>query len=148
MWHHETASKLFCEEIDVGEETPRQIASGLREHYSAEDIDGKLVLVVCNLKASKIMGFSSSGMVLAAKADGKVELVLPPQDSKVGEPVSIEGVPNEPASTGQVKKKKIWDTVAKDLKTDSSGVAQWNGKDISTASGKCKAASLAGAPIS
>jgi len=67
VWHHPEADKLFCEEIDVGEENKREIASGLREHYTLEDMEGRKVLVVCNLKAAKIVGFASNGMVLAAK---------------------------------------------------------------------------------
>ena len=67
VWNHETAENLYCEEIDCGEETPRQICSGLREHYSPEEMTGRKVLVVCNLKESKFRGFMSYGMVLAAK---------------------------------------------------------------------------------
>ena len=53
MWVHPEADKLYCEEIDVGEEEgPRQIASGLRAHYSEEEMLGKRVLVVANLKVS------------------------------------------------------------------------------------------------
>ena len=45
-WEHEEADKLFCEEIDIGEESgPRQIASGLRDHYKLEDLEGQRVLV-------------------------------------------------------------------------------------------------------
>ncbi len=68
VWNHETADKLLCEQIDLGEETgPRDIASGLREHYSLEEMQDREVLVVCNLKPAKIVGFMSNGMVLAAK---------------------------------------------------------------------------------
>lgn len=69
VWHHPDADKLFCEQIDLGEDNGgvREIASGLREHYSLEDMQDRKVLVVCNLKAAKIVGFSSNGMVLAAK---------------------------------------------------------------------------------
>lgn len=150
VWNHESADKLFCEKIDVGEETgPREIASGLREHYTLEDMKDKLVLVVCNLKASKILGFASNGMVLAAKGeDGKTELVEPPDGSKIGERVAIEGLTGEPFSSSQVKKKKIWTNVSKALKTGEGGVATWEGKTIQTSSGPCKAASLVGAPIS
>ena len=66
-WHHETAEKLFCEEIDVGTEVGvRQVASGLRQHYTVEQMTGRRVLVVCNLKTAKMQGFESAGMVLAA----------------------------------------------------------------------------------
>lgn len=67
VWNHPDADKLFCEEINVGEDNPRQIASGLRGHYSLEEMQDRKVLVVCNLKSSKIVGFVSEGMVLAAK---------------------------------------------------------------------------------
>mmetsp|Transcript_17104 Transcript_17104/g.41617 ORF Transcript_17104/g.41617 Transcript_17104/m.41617 type:complete len:773 (-) Transcript_17104:1137-3455(-) len=149
VWNHESADKLFCEEIDVGEESgPRQIASGLREHYALEDMQDRLVLVVCNLKAAKIVGFSSNGMVLAAKGEDKVELVTPPEGSKIGEKVYIEGLTGEPQSSAQVKKRKTWDKVAKALKTGDGGVATWDGKTIQTSAGACAAASLVGAPIS
>lgn len=151
VWNHASADKLFCEEIDVGEETgPREIASGLREHYSLEDMQDRLVLVVCNLKAAKIVGFSSNGMVLAAKAEdgGKVELVTPPEGSKIGERVFVEGLTGEPSTSAQMKKKKTWEVVAKELKTGEGGVATWQGKTIQTSAGPCKAASLVGAPIS
>jgi methionine--tRNA ligase beta chain len=75
VWNHETADKLFCEQIDLGEETgPREIASGLREHYTLEEMQDRMVLVVCNLKAAKIVGFVSNGMVLAAKVSGWILL--------------------------------------------------------------------------
>lgn len=73
VWNHETADRLYCEEIDVGEVEPRAIASGLREHCTLEEMQGRLVLVVCNLRPARLAGFSSNGMVLAAKSsDGKV----------------------------------------------------------------------------
>jgi len=150
VWYHPDADKLFCEEIDVGEENPRQIASGLRGHYELSDMQDKKVLVVCNLKAAKIVGFASSGMVLAAKAEdgSKVELVTPPDGAAVGEKVFIDGLSGDPLSSAQVKKKKIWDIVAKGLKTAEGAVATWDGKEIKTTAGVCKAESLVGVPIS
>ena len=151
IWNHPEADKLFCEEIDCGEESgPRQIASGLRNYYSLSDLQDKKVLVVCNLKSSKIVGFASNGMVLAAKSeDGStVEVVSPPEDSKVGERVFIDGLEGEPISSTQMKKKKTFENVAKSLKTGEGGVATWEGKTIKTSAGECSVASLDGAPIS
>ena len=68
VWEHPEADKLYCEEIDVGEDSPRQVASGLRPYMSAEDMEGRLVLVLCNLKARKMLGFPSHGMVLCASS--------------------------------------------------------------------------------
>ncbi|CAB9512786.1 Methionine--tRNA ligase [Seminavis robusta] len=153
VWNHESADKLFCEEIDLAEEGgPRQIASGLRGHYTLEEMQDTKVLVVCNLKAAKIVGFSSNGMVLAAKGEdgAKVELVCPPEDAPVGERVTLEGLEGtfEPLSSAQTKKKKTMDAVAKELKTADGGLATWQGKTIITTKGPCKAATLVGAPIS
>jgi methionine--tRNA ligase beta chain len=152
VWNHPEADKLFCEEIDVGEDSgPRPIASGLRKYYSLEDLQDRLVLVVCNLKPSKMVGFESQGMVLAAKGgDGsKVELVDPPPGSVAGERVAVRGLPpGEPYSSTQVKKKKVWEAVAKDLATADGGIATWQGKPLETSAGPCSVPTLVGAPIS
>ena len=150
VWNHPEADKIFCEEIDVGEDSPREIASGLRGHYELSAMQGKMVLVVCNLKAAKIVGFQSNGMVLAAKsADGeKVELVEPPLGSTVGERVFIDGFTGDAHSSAQIKKKKIWETVAKDLRTSDDCKATWEGKILLTKSGPCCVASLSNAPVS
>ena len=149
VWNHEKADKLFCEQIDLAEESgPREIASGLREHYSLNDMQDRKVLVVCNLKAAKLFDFVSNGMVLAAKSEGKVELIEPPADATLGERVFIEGLTGDPVSSTQVKKRKVWENVANSLRTNSEGLATWDGKVIQTAAGPCKAQSLTDAPIS
>ena len=152
VWYHEGADKLFCEQIDVGDaEGPREIASGLRQHYTLEEMQDRLVLVVCNLKPAKIVGFMSNGMVLAAKAEdgSKVELIDVPENSVIGERVSIEGMEGagEPYTSTQVKKKKVWETVSSKLKTSGDTIATWDGQVIRTSIGPCKAATLTDAPI-
>ncbi len=150
MWNHEEADKLFCEQIDVGDkEGPRDIASGLRAYYTLEEMQDRKVLVVCNLKPAKMVGFSSNGMVLAAKGDdGKVELIAPPEGATIGERVFIDGLSGEPWTANLVKKKKTWETVAQGLKTGDGGVATWDGKVLQTSAGPCAAPTLVGAPIS
>merc|ERR1712146_172398 len=124
VWNHPDADRLFCEEINVGEEAPRKIASGLREHYTLEEMRGKKILVVCNLKSAKLAGFESSGMVLCAKKEDKVELVSVPDNSIVGERLSTMELGSsitsfEPFTPTGVKKKKIMDMIAEGLKTNS-----------------------------
>ena len=64
-WEHPDSDRLWCEEIEVGDEAgPREIASGLRGHFSLEEMTGRRCLVVCNLKPAKLRGFKSNGMVL------------------------------------------------------------------------------------
>merc|ERR1719353_2789621 len=71
-WPHPDSDKLWCERIDVGEDAPREIASGLRAYYpEKEELEGRSVIVVCNLKAAKLAGFASNGMVLCASSEDK-----------------------------------------------------------------------------
>jgi len=87
-WEHPDSDKLWCERIDVGEEEPREIASGLRAYYpTADQLEGRSVIVVCNLKEAKLAGFKSNGMVLCASNEDKsdVKFVDPPADSQPGE---------------------------------------------------------------
>lgn len=146
-WEHEEADKLFCETIDIGEEEPRRIASGLRAYYEAEDLVGRRVCVLANLKARKLVGFPSHGMVLCACTDDKVVFVDPPADATIGERVMCDGFEGEPATENQIGKKKILDKVFPDLKTDNSGVASYKGVPLTAGSGSC-AAELVDAMVS
>ena len=67
-WKHEKADKLICEVIDCGEAFggERKIASGLYQFYRPEEIEGRLVVVVANLKEKPLVGYPSHGMVLCA----------------------------------------------------------------------------------
>ena len=137
VWHHETADRLFCEHIDVGENEPRCVASGLRGHYSLEDLQDRKVIVVCNLKESKIQGFLSTAMVLAGKAENGtvVKLVDPPEDSEVGERIYIEGISGPSLPPSRIKKLKVWEAVAPDLKSNDEGVVCWQGQPLLTSKG-------------
>ena len=57
VWEHPDSDALFCEEIDVGEDAPRQVASGLRKYCKLEDLQDRMVLVVLNLQPRKMAGF-------------------------------------------------------------------------------------------
>lgn len=54
-WPHESADKLYCEEINPGEDKLRLIASGLRPFYSLEEMQNQRVLVLCNLKSRNLV---------------------------------------------------------------------------------------------
>lgn len=148
VWVHPESDKLWCEEIDCGEEKPRQIASGLRAHYTAEQMTGRKCLVVANLKSRPLGGFDSHGMVLCAKVgEDKVEFVDVPKDAAVGERVFVEGLSGEPAKDTIVKKKKLFENMQMDLKTDANKIACWQGKPVMTSAGPCTAPTLANATI-
>jgi len=130
-WEHKESEKLLCEEIDLGEGEPRQIASGLRPHYTAEHLTGRMVLVMCNLKPRAIAGFQSNGMVLCAcNSDHTVvKLLQPPQDARVGEQVTFKGYgPGVPASASVMAKKKLLEKLSPHLQTDEEGKCRF-GKD-------------------
>jgi aminoacyl tRNA synthase complex-interacting multifunctional protein 1 len=125
-WNHEDSEKLLCEQVDCGEESgPRNIASGIRAHYSAEEFVGKRVMVLANLKERAIAGFKSQGMVLCAcnEDHSVVKIIEPPANAKKGDKVEFEGFTGEPATPSQIGKKKILEGLFPFLKTDDKGVA-------------------------
>lgn len=83
----EGSDKLIKMQVEVGEET-RQIVSGIRQWYSPEDMVGKTIVVVANLKPAKLFGTLSEGMLLAAECDGELKLVTMDADMKSGTRVS------------------------------------------------------------
>ncbi|OQR87136.1 hypothetical protein ACHHYP_09495 [Achlya hypogyna] len=147
VWKHETADKLYCEEIDVGEDEPRLIASGLVKHYSLEEMQGRMLLVMCNLKARALVGFKSHGMVLCAVKtleDGseRVAFVEPPANAKIGERIFYEGLSGEPWTPAQVEKKKVVVAAAEHLTSDATGVAKWKDHAFLTSAGPCVSPSV------
>jgi methionyl-tRNA synthetase len=62
----EKSTKLLKLIVDAGDGAPRQILAGISEHYAPEDLVGKRIVIVANLKPRKLMGLESRGMVLAA----------------------------------------------------------------------------------
>jgi len=145
--NHPGADSLFIEEIDLGEEKPRQIVSGLREYYEADQINGQLVVVFTNLKPGNVRGEKSEGMVLCAsnKPEG-VEFLSPPEGAKVGERVFFKGIKfdGEPDKKVSSKKKNSpWVACQADLKTNGKLLATYKGNPFMTSAGPCKVKSLA-----
>ncbi len=78
------SKKLLKLQVDVGEEKPRQVVAGIKEHYSAESLLNTQVCVVANLKPAKLMGMLSEGMLLAAKDEDGLCLIRPESPKKAG----------------------------------------------------------------
>ena len=68
------SDKLYKLQVDIGGEQ-RQIVTGLVDWYTADDLAGKVIAVVLNMKPAKIFGQWSYGMLLAAEIDGKLALL-------------------------------------------------------------------------
>lgn len=148
VWHHDSADKLFCVEVDIGENIPRNIASGLRHYYSLKDLENRKVIVLCNIKEVKLVGFLSCGMLLTAKnLEGQVELLEPTADSIIGEKLYVNEDISEPWDSAKVKKFKIWEKVLPDLQINSDKIACWKGIELQSSKGVCRVQTLRNAQI-
>ena len=78
------SKKLLCSQVKIGTKT-RQIISGIKAHYSPEEMVGKKVMVVTNLKPAKLAGVVSEGMILCAEdAEGNLSLMVPEKKMPAG----------------------------------------------------------------
>jgi len=77
----QSADNLYKLEVDIGESKPRVLVAGLKNHYSKEDLTGKLVVVFANLEPKTMKGIESNGMILAAVSDDKKVFLLKPDKS-------------------------------------------------------------------
>jgi len=84
---HPKADKLLILQLKVGDER-RQVVSGIKEYYRPEDLVGKKVVIVANLKPIKLRGEESNGMILAAEKDGEFTLISTLDDISSGANIS------------------------------------------------------------
>lgn len=79
------ADKLLQLTVDAGEEKPRTVVSGIAKHFTCEELIGKQIVLVANLKPAKLRGIMSEGMILCAEdKDGKLSLIAPSSDIDSG----------------------------------------------------------------
>jgi aminoacyl tRNA synthase complex-interacting multifunctional protein 1 len=181
---HPEADSLYVSTIAMGDkagtddtsefegQVVRTVCSGLNGLVPLEEMQGRKVVCVCNLKPVKMRGVKSCAMVLAASPrlkegeedhhGGPVELVSPPADSKAGDRVFFEGWKGEPEGVLNPKK-KVWETiqpgftttagleaafdaaVVKELSKEGEEPKTGVGKLVTEAGGVCTVKSLAGA---
>ena len=79
----EKSDKLVKLQVDIGTET-RQVVAGIGKHYAPEQLLGKSVVIVANLKPAKLMGIESQGMLLAASAGDVLSVVTPDREIQPG----------------------------------------------------------------
>ena len=78
------SKKLLCSQVKIGSQV-RQIVSGIKAHYTAEEMVGKKVMVLVNLKPAKLAGVVSEGMILCAENEnGELALMVPEKDMPAG----------------------------------------------------------------
>lgn len=178
--NHPNADSLYVSTIACGDapgtentsdyegQVVRTVCSGLNGLIPLEEMQGRKIIAVCNLKPVTMRGIKSAAMVLAAsprvkegEADdhkGPVELVDPPQDAVAGDRVYFKGWEGEP-ETVLNPKKKVWDmcqvgfttTDASEVAFDASAVSQLEGKTgvakLMTKGGLCSVKTLKGATV-
>jgi len=86
---HPHADKLYVLTVDVGKEK-RQLVAGLKSHYTKEQLKGRMLVIVANLKPATLRGVYSQGMLLAAESQGVVEALLP--KCEPGVRVGLDGI--------------------------------------------------------
>lgn len=118
-------------------------------------MENRLIVILCNLKPAKMRGIESQAMVLAATGtNGKVELIDAPKGAKPGDRATFEGYNNTPDAPFMNPKKKVFETVQPNLKTNDKFVAGFVVPDgsnkfcqLQTSSGVCHAQTVTGATI-
>jgi len=83
----ENTDKLMKIQVNLGEESGRQIVAGIAQHYTPEELTGKKIVVVANLKPAKLRGIESQGMLLAASDTETVSILTPLKDVAIGSKV-------------------------------------------------------------
>ena len=82
----EKSDKLLKLQVDIGSEK-RQIVSGIAKDYTPDDLVGKKVIIIKNLKPAKIRGVESKGMLLASSGKDKINVIFAPENAEPGEKV-------------------------------------------------------------
>lgn len=135
---HPDADTLYVEKVDVGEEEPRTIVSGLVKYVPLEDMVGRSVVVLCNLKPRAMRGVTSKGMLLCASNEDHTEVdpLAAPEDAPLGDLITFEGHKCAPIDPGN-RATKAFDRIAQDLKTNADGVAMYQDVPFATSTGPC-----------
>ncbi len=81
------ADRLMVLKVDLGSEE-RQLVAGIRGHYSPDELTGRQIVVVANLKPARLRGIESQGMILAASTDDQLVILAPEQRIAPGAKVS------------------------------------------------------------
>ncbi|XP_073840446.1 tyrosyl-tRNA synthetase [Musca autumnalis] len=141
---HPDADTLYVLKIDLAEEQPRTIISGLVKFVTVEELDQRLVAVLCNLKPSKMRGILSEGMVLCTSNEDHtvVEPIIVPATAAPGSRLAFEGYSGKPDEQLNPKK-KVWEKLSVDFKTNSEGLAVWKDNFLLTPEGEKLSSKLA-----
>uniref|UniRef100_A0A336M0W8 Tyrosine--tRNA ligase n=1 Tax=Culicoides sonorensis TaxID=179676 RepID=A0A336M0W8_CULSO len=139
---HPDADTLCILSVDIGSDQKKSIVSNLLNYFTLDELKGIDVVTLCNMKSSKIRGVESEGLVLCAFNESKYEPLKVPSGSKPGDKITVEGY----EATGEIAqlnpKKKVWDKIQAEFKTNNGGEALWKEFSLLTVSGEKITSSL------
>ena len=142
---HPDADSLYITKINCGDQTgPRTVVSGLVKYFDSNYLIGQKVVILCNLKPSKLRGVLSEGMILTSvqqlntedKASTKVELIQPSQFHSVGDFVTLQSNGSDSVISNDKSKvtisKEIWDKTSPYLTINSDKMLCYHNKILQT----------------
>ena len=95
---HPQADKLYLIHLDLGALGKRVIVAGMKPYYTKDEMKGRSIIIITNLKPANIRGVKSNGMLLAAEDDAGTCSLLDPGNANPGSEIYIDGIPREPAN--------------------------------------------------
>ncbi|XP_022616616.1 aminoacyl tRNA synthase complex-interacting multifunctional protein 1-like [Seriola dumerili] len=140
---HPLAETMSIQEVDMGENAPRTVVSKLGGKIHLEELQGGLVVLLCNVKACKMRGVASQARLLCCStSDDCIELLAAPMGSTPGDRVTFLNYPGDP-DRELPSKQRVWELLQPDLQVDSRGVANYKGCGFEVkGKGLCRAPSL------
>lgn len=144
---HRLAECMYVQEVDLGEPAPRTVVSGLARHIPLDQLEGRLVVLLCNVRPYRLKGVVSQAMVLCGSTHDHMELLDPPTGATPGDRVTFLNYPGEPERE-LVPRERVWERVQKELRTDARGVATYRGVGFEVrGKGLCRAPTLTNSSI-
>ncbi|XP_059166403.1 tyrosine--tRNA ligase, cytoplasmic-like [Physella acuta] len=146
---HPDADSLYVETVDLGEEQPRTVISGLAGIVPMESLQDRLGVFLCNLKPVKMRGIESTAMLMCASIEDprQVEPLIPPEGSAPGDRVFIEGYNSIKPDDQLNPKKKVWEKLQPDLRVNDKYEAEWQGSAMLTKLGPVITKTVKNSPI-
>ena len=113
--NHPDADSLYVLKVDAGEPEMRTICSGLRASYTAEELQGRMIVLFANLKPAPLRGIMSNGMLFAGDTNTEhvCKLLTPPESAKPGDRALFQGI--APSAEARVLKVKDFEKISLDV---------------------------------
>jgi len=137
---HPNADSLYVLKVGLGGET-RTVCAGLKKHLSKEELLGRKVVVVYNLKPANLRGVESKGMILAAETEAGRLAPVDPEPGEPGDDVTAEGLPPSPKADLTLKE------FEKAPLTVKAGTVRYKDRSLTSPRGPIRAAAPDGATV-